>query len=691
MKYSFIVLCLITFFSVQGIKAQNIKPISEENHPYNLISNYENVFSGGLNSPLFNRIDLNLDGIKDVVFFEKTTEKIYPYIKDGDSYIYSPQYIDNFPEEFRSWMVSYDFDGDGKNDLFAKSPFGVIVFKNTSIDELSFEIYSEVLLTEGTSGSINIQINSTDIPSLTDIDGDGDVDLFAFYFAGTGTIEFHRNMAVENYGRTDTLAFVRESRSWGNIQDCGCGQLIPLDEQCLTNGRELHAGGKSILIADINGDDKFDLLYGDEFCESVAYLINQGTNEAPEFSISSYPWPNEPSGGFQAPYLWDGESSDSLILVPNVFGNDGYVYDFSRSVNLYARNGSGDHILLNDKFIQNTSIDLGDNSFWSLVSSSTESFEAYVSTRGPENDGIVYKVTESGNQLVSEEVYRYEISNATIRTFISQISDFDNDGNLDVFFGYRLTDNTNEIAYISDVLEAATKIEINGISFLTSERVHFYDWDNDGLAELWKTSTSGKVSLYEASSNGDNLTYTLEKDVFKEMGIDALKGQRKFSFKDWNQNGSLDLLIADKSGNFSFIENVRSEESLPELLTGTVQGVSSVSSVGSDLDLLALGTVEGGLIFSEIDLTILGIDPDQELQNDLNVYPVPSNNSVTISYYNPIKISIISLSGQVLYSSDNYLKSWEIGKDQNLVNGIYIIRAITESGKVFSGRMIIQE
>ncbi|WP_175402694.1 FG-GAP-like repeat-containing protein [Mangrovivirga cuniculi] len=669
-----------------SLKGQDIIDFDEQDLPFGYLNNSRNLFSGGMNSPLVNRLDLDRDGIDDVLFFEKTSGKLLPYIDTGNGYIYAPEYSDGLPEDLRNWVISFDFNGDGKKDLFTKSPFGIMVYLNTSAEQLSFELYTEVLLTEGSTGNINLQVNSTDIPALVDYDGDGDMDLFTFHFAGTGTIEFHRNMAVENYSRSDTLAMVRETRNWGNIQDCGCGELIPLDQECNTNGRELHAGGKSILISDIDNDGVKDMLYGDEFCQSLAYLKNFGSDEQPVFNNSEYPWPMEPAQGFQAAYLWNDGTSDSLVLVPNVFTNENLQYDFSKSISLY-KNIEGNYTLVNDEFIQEQSLDYGEKTYWTVLSELNEPFESLVSYMDINKDGVVKRVYESEGELIDEELYRFTPPTLDIRSFITQVSDMDGDGNMDVFFGYRLTDNSNLISYVGDVNGDRNSKLIEGLSFFTSESLHFYDWDNDGLPEVWKMSTSGKVSLYEVTETSESYQYTLSEDEFKGMGLDALKGQRVFSFAQWDNIVGLDLLIADRNGNFNFYSDVTRDNAQSEELTGTVKGIYSISQVGADKTVLVIGTKEGGLIFQKVDLPFLG-GGNQEDGLSLNIYPVPTNESVTVSFAENHSIKIFSLNGKLIYEDKSFKKERILDFSLLSTSGIFLIRAFTEEGREVTGKMI---
>ena len=48
---------------------------------------YKSPWTGGMNSVQFNEIDLNLDGIKDLITFDRSGNKLNPYIKRNNEYI----------------------------------------------------------------------------------------------------------------------------------------------------------------------------------------------------------------------------------------------------------------------------------------------------------------------------------------------------------------------------------------------------------------------------------------------------------------------------------------------------------------------------------------------------------------------------------------------------------------------------
>jgi hypothetical protein len=113
-----------------------------------LDSPLEYPWAGGLNSPQFGKIDINLDGIKDLVIFDRQGNRILPFINDGipDSVCYSfhPELASLFPA-MHDWVFFYDYDCDGKEDIFTYGNGSIRVFHNISDTVLKFELVTNMI------------------------------------------------------------------------------------------------------------------------------------------------------------------------------------------------------------------------------------------------------------------------------------------------------------------------------------------------------------------------------------------------------------------------------------------------------------------------------------------------------------------------------------------------------------------
>ena len=115
--------------------------------------------------------------IKDIIVFDRSGNKLSPYLNINGKFIFSPKYRESFPK-IENWILSEDYDCDGKNDIFTYSTAGISVYRNNSNLELSFEL-KDSLLKNNTSGQ-HIYVSPVDIPAIVDIDYDGDIDILTF-------------------------------------------------------------------------------------------------------------------------------------------------------------------------------------------------------------------------------------------------------------------------------------------------------------------------------------------------------------------------------------------------------------------------------------------------------------------------------------------------------------------------------
>ena len=227
------------------------------------------------------------------------------------------------------------------------------------------------ILTIGFSGNINLQVNGTDIPAIDDVDGDGDLDVLDARFVGIGSIEWHKNMSIENTGTCDSLQLQRVTQTWGNFEECNCGKYIFGTGVCSQfGGRVEHAAGKSILTIDLDNDGDRDLLFSEETCTHLYLLPNDGTkDDALMTGYTEFPSSSDPLNLqiFPAPYYEDVDfdglpGSDCGIQC--VRAKFSFTINFSQSAWLYKNTGTlqlPSFTFIKNNFLQDQMIDVGDN------------------------------------------------------------------------------------------------------------------------------------------------------------------------------------------------------------------------------------------------------------------------------------------------------------------------------------------
>jgi hypothetical protein len=189
-------------------------------------------WAGGINFSSFTQIDLNADGKKDIVAFDKicgSGGKLRAFLNVGNTgeakYLHAFNYQSQLPE-VTDWALFFDYNNDGKADIFTYTTGGIKVFRNTSVGQnLSFTLAKPLLMTDynpfGTPSVSNLYSNSVGMPGIADIDGDGDLDILSFSVFGV-RIEYHKNMSQELYGTSDSLVYDMVDDCWGDIKESNC-------------------------------------------------------------------------------------------------------------------------------------------------------------------------------------------------------------------------------------------------------------------------------------------------------------------------------------------------------------------------------------------------------------------------------------------------------------------------------------
>ena len=92
-----------------------------------------NAWAGGINSGQFQTMDMNQDGLEDLLVHERTTGRLMIFLTSvtptGVGYVYAPEYEYLFPGPYsnnilRGYIALRDYDCDGKKDLIANNEAG---------------------------------------------------------------------------------------------------------------------------------------------------------------------------------------------------------------------------------------------------------------------------------------------------------------------------------------------------------------------------------------------------------------------------------------------------------------------------------------------------------------------------------------------------------------------------------------
>jgi len=341
---------------------------------------FKHAWVGGINAMQPSEIDLNLDGINDLILFDRTGNKLTPFLDINGEYVFAPEYRSAFSNHLHDWVILADYNCDGKQDIFTYSSGGIAVLKNTSTTSLSFNMVTSLLLSDdGGPLPLNLYVSSQDLPAISDIDNDGDLDILTFSSSG-GFVEYHRNMAMELTGSCDTLAFQYEKACWGNFFEglnsylINCTACSP--DSCspaytaTTYSKQKHSGS-TLLAIDVDDDSDKDLILGDISYNNLNLLVNGGDSANANISAidSIFPTNNNNTIGadihlFPAPFYLDvtHDGIKDLVVTTNSQANS----ENFESVWLYANSGTNtqpDFNFVTKSFLQEEMIDLGKGAY----------------------------------------------------------------------------------------------------------------------------------------------------------------------------------------------------------------------------------------------------------------------------------------------------------------------------------------
>ncbi|MDH4090437.1 MAG: T9SS type A sorting domain-containing protein [Cyclobacteriaceae bacterium] len=692
-------------------------------------------WAGGLNAAHYNTMDLNADGKDDLVLFDRTAGKILTFLNQENQYEYAPAFESFFPEGITNWLLLRDFNCDGKKDIFTGDILGIKVYANETGpgENLSWKQFlfysgfggekSPVLLTTGFSGKINLQLQFDDLPSIIDADGDGDLDIFNVRFAGNGTVEYHQNFSMERYGTCDSLDFERQTQKWGDFTECECGEFAFNGSDCPpdTGGRTQHAGGKSLLAIDVDGDARLDLLFSEASCSNLYLLRNEGTLIDPKINTSSNYPPNNPVDFAIFPAAFyedlDFDGTKDLIAIPNIFSNTLLTSKLEQSNWFYTNGGSNAGPALTfskPNFLQENMIDLGDNSVPAFNDYDADGdYDLFISQRTYENSSariVLYENTGTASSpeftLIDNDMW--EFSQTSFYNLKIQFADINSDSRIDLVFTatsfetgktnlyYLANKGNSQLDFTNQSVQSAN------FSISASENILVTDVNKDGLPDLLVGKTNGSLAYWKNNGPAGILNFSLENESFLELRATVLRQNIACTVSDLDADGKADLVYGDQSGHLSIISNFRdavdATGAITDITFNALLGSYESRNLGGPVwptavnlfnaaqPAIVIGNVLGGI-------SILRNDEGESLPKMpvIDVYPNPSSKDgfLNIKIDRPAYFQVFSVLGKQL-TEPEYLAANEeyTNKVPTLSAGVYFLR-FTTNAKSFVKRIVI--
>lgn len=575
-----------TYFLDQSIPVQDLNS-----------NNLSLPWAGGLNATQYNTMDLDDDGTDDLALFDRMANKVITFVSRDNQYIPAPEFENLFPADISNWLLLRDYNCDGKKDIFTGDVLGIKVYLNTTPagGNLEWEQFfffsgftgpkSTVLLTKGFSSKINLQLQFDDLPSISDLDGDGDLDILNVRFVGNGSVEFHQNFSMERYGTCDSLDFERITQSWGDFQDCDCGEFAFDGLSCasIIGGRTQHSGGKSLLALDLNGDQQQDLLFSEAECTQLFILPNQGTTLNPLInSFSSFPHTNPVNFVlFPAAYYEDVDfdGKKDLIASPNIFSKEFLNTNLQQSNWFYKNTGttaSPVFSFIERDFLQRLMIDVGDNAVPAFADYDADGdFDMFISKNSSQNySSTVYLYENIGApsspafKLNTDDYLGF--SSARLYNVKIQFADINSDNTPDfVFTGTSFDTNITNLYYIPNKNQTSfdfsgTSVQMLEFELTFNENLYITDVNEDGLPDILAGRSEGQLEYWKNNGIEGAPSFVLEEENFLGFASSTLRQNLTCVATDLDTDGKSDLIVGDQAGTLGIIgdyHNVSADES----------------------------------------------------------------------------------------------------------------------------------
>ncbi len=579
-----------------------------------------NAWAGGMNLPQFSAVDLDNNGVKDLVVYDREGGVSSTFINRGTpgqvDYEYSPGYMAHLPQmDAENFLLFRDFDGDGIEDaygmyeVFAQG-VGLAVWKGsyTVDDTIQYTLIVNQMRYDATDagGSANskIFIYNTDLPAIDDVDGDGDLDILAFTldFCFPANVFYYKNMSVERgYGR-DSLIYRLESECWGLFRERGDSSIVefgPNRDSCyanawynqrpdvrrdqistlghLSDARSARHVGANTTIIDFNGDNSTDMILGGVTYKNANMVSGTTVNDTVLITTQDYLYPSydRPIDIYSFPSVYfldvNNDGVKDMLAAPSEMGIGEAIMD---SVAWYYENtGSNTNMSFSFQqkdFLVGGMIDVGRRAHPAFLDFNGDNLtDILVGGYGRcQYDGsydygmTLFLNVGTANAPAFEQVTSNFIGTDSLQLngLYPTVGDLDGDGDLDLICGAE----DGSLLYFENTAGANATMQFNapvrnykGLSVGNASAPQLFDLDSDGDLDLIIGSAFGAIYHYENLGTSSSVNFATTPTTNNLGGVGLQQaGSRRSMPYFHNNNGVMELYIGHQNGNLIKLNNI---------------------------------------------------------------------------------------------------------------------------------------